>query len=905
MAKHLISVLCILGLCLSLAFPVRAASFGTEPPEPVPVTEETEAVPAETEPETMFSAPYPLYFGLLHAHTDLSDGLGPVEEAFSHAAAEGLDFFAVTDHSNSLTEEEWSRLRTAAAEATTEAFLALPGYEMTWPETMQLGHIAAFGTPGFLSREQPEFSGPSTALEAYYQALTQIPGAVGMLCHPGDYYGTFHSFGHYRWEYDRQLALLEVVSGKDGRFYDAYTRALDAGWHLAPAATQNTHDGIWEDGSGVRTVVLAESLTQQDLLEALRQHRAYATEDPDLHIYFDLDGELMGGTLSRADRPEVTVQAWDPSGEAIGTLEVVSQGGQILAREELTEHDVFLTLPVPAGLRYYFLRITQPDGDVAVTAPVWVEGFENMGILDFTPDTAAPVQGDPVNLILTLFNDEGTDFLLEEVVLSADGEAVFTLTSPGTVAPGSTLALSIPYTHPISGETVLRAQVRGRVRGEGRSYDQSLTLRFRSGAEVTGILVDGSHENAGLDTMERLCALAEEAGLDLTLVTEDLPRGGQLLVIPDPREPLEDAFLADARAFAENGGTLILWGERAYLQPLLDTLGSTLTFSDAALPAGSATSFNTASPWCAALTAEQFFSHPARGAVDPGAGEWLVRRGADGPVLLAREDTAWGGSVFLSAAPFLLDAHIPAQESSWDLPRAAETLLRTLLEEPQSLLLNTAVSTVRRGTPGTTFRIRGYVTAGTSRPGNRFPDTVYLQDDTGGIAVTGFTAGQIQVGAPMEVIGVLSESGGNLVLEYRDHRLLSEAWYRHDPRTTGCATASDYASSGGNLVRVEGRVTELSLTGDRKGICRLVITDIRGDTAVIEIEPEILSGSTGENRLAEEIRKDRTVRALGLVHINKAGETVIRVRNCDEVVWVPPTTDTTNPPTGDRAWFRP
>ena len=45
---------------------------------------------------------YGLYFGQLHAHTNLSDGTGTVEQAFEHAAnVENLDFLALTDHSNS------------------------------------------------------------------------------------------------------------------------------------------------------------------------------------------------------------------------------------------------------------------------------------------------------------------------------------------------------------------------------------------------------------------------------------------------------------------------------------------------------------------------------------------------------------------------------------------------------------------------------------------------------------------------------------------------------------------------------------------------------------------------------------------------------------------------------------
>lgn len=248
---------------------------------------------------------------------------------------------------------------------------------------------------------------------------------------------------------------------------------------------------------------------------------------------------------------------------------------------------------------------------------------------------------------------------------------------------------------------------------------------------------------------------------------------------------------------------------------------------------------------------------------------------------------------------------MPEARSIWSLPRANETISRAILGAKQQVLAQRTIADVRGGTAGTICRIKGYVTAGTSNPNTTFPDTIYLQDDTGGIAVTGFSAEGIQIGAPLELIGTLSTGGKNPVLEYTAHQLLQEAYYRWVPRVMACETATDYSTYGGQLVQVEGCVTERTLTADRKGICRLVVTDIRGDTAIIEIEDGIFSGATGENRLAGEIRKGRTVRAMGLLHINEAGEPVIRVRNCEEVVYVPPTTDLSNPATGDRAWFWP
>lgn len=862
----------------------------------------TPRVSAAEAEETMFSAPYNLYFGLMHAHTDLSDGQGTMEEAFSHAAAvEDLDFFAVTDHSNSPTPEEWAAGFAAAETVTNEEFLGLFGYEMTWPEESRIGHIVALGTRTLLSRDQAEFANPATGLEAYYQALTKLPNSVSMFCHPGKRFGDFQSFGHYTPDYDDRIHLLEVASGEEASSWDQYGKALDSGWHLAPAISQNNHNGLWGDADQSRTVILTDDLTEASLLEAIRKRRVYATEDRNLHLYWELDGCPMGGILHQATRPEILLSAWDPDGEAIGTIEVIAEGGQVLSTQTASESDIFISISPGSGFRYCYLQITQPDGQRAVTAPVWIEEYKNIVITDFSSDSPYPVQDQELTLSVTVTNRERVPFLVEILELYADNQLVYTEYFSANAEAQSSLTLTVPYTHPLSGETVLKAMVWGSYPGCIRSCEAELPLRFRSGVTLTGVLVDGNHENTGLDRMDRLCVLTEEADLDLTLITEDLPQGGDLLLIPDPQTPLEDSFLRDVRSFAESGGDLILWGTPEILRPLLNALEVTLHFQEETVKTGSAETFNS-SDRCRDLVSGQYFSHSESYALDAGQGTWLVRKGTDGPVLLACEQTRWGGTVFLSGSAFLLDDHMPEAVSIWDLPRANETIFRAILGNQQEILAVKSIHSVRHGTVEELYRIKGYVTAGTSNPHTTFPDTVYLQDDTGGIAVTGFSVPDIQIGQPMEIIGTLVKEGDRISLEYRDYRLVSESFYRYVPGTISCESAMDYPIHGGQLVQVEGRVRELTKTEDRKGIRSLVISDFRGGEAVIEIEEGICSGATGENTLTEEIRKGRTVRVMGFVHINEAGETVIRVRNCDEVVYVPPVTDVSNPDTGDRFW---
>lgn len=659
-----------------------------------------------------------LYFGQLHAHTNLSDGLGSVEEAFQYAAnVEGLDFFAVTDHSDSFdnalfgsiglngaeVSEKWA-LGKAAAEAVTDGdFVGIFGYEVSWPEGLSLGHISTFNTPGWQAYIPPEFE----ELTDYYDKLVkynewaEAPGSISQFNHPNDFYGDFQAFGNYTPAYDEVIHLLEVGGETGATSYGAYWLALDQGWHLAPSNNQNNHNGNWGSESEARTVVLAKELTEESIYEAIRSYRVYATEDSDLEIRYSLSVGIMGSILGPTEDPVVSVTLRDlTDGIAGTTVKVIANGGQTIATMEADGTTDTLTIPVSEDHSYYCLLITQPDGDSAVTAPVWVDNYEDMGIESFDAEPDQPVEGEEAILTLTLYNDENVDFLLDSFEFFEGETLLQRRGSPGTLRSLSRLSCPFPFSRETAGEVELLVRVTGTVAGQPRSYEQTLS------------------------------------------------------VFVQPKEPL------------------------------------------------------------------------LRG-----------------------------------------------------------------------------IASARSGTVGTAYRVRGYVTAGSENPYNTFPNTLYLQDDTGGIAVTGCTDSGIELGTPMTATGVLRRQGGNLVLELTDWEVLKETSFRFTPRTMTHATAMDYAANGGELLQIEGTVVSLTKTASGKGISRFTIRDIRGDLATVMIEDTIRSGAYGTNELASLVKKGRTIRAIGLLHVDEFGNTVLRVRNCDEVVYVPPTADPTNPRTGDWLFF--
>ena len=902
-----------------------------------------------------FDLDWNLYFGQLHAHTDISNGAGSVEEAFQYASqVDGLDFFAVTDHSDSFDNADmgaidadgadisadWAAGKQAAASVTNGDFVGLFGFEMTWPEDKQLGHISTFNTPGWQTRDQEAFTNVTAALENYYKVLTAVPGSVSQFNHPDDIHGDFERFDHYSPRYDAVVSLLEVA-GEDGvvdcEYFDL---ALDKGWHVAPTNNQNNHNGQWGDASDARTVVLAKSLTEEALYAAMKDRRVYATQDSDLAIFYELNGTVMGSILPKSEEAEITVFLSDPTDEAIGNVEVVTDGGAVLVSEYVETPSQVLELPASGGRSYYYLRITQPDGDVAVTAPVWMDGYDDIGIGSFISDTLTPARDEEIGLMVELYNDESVEFDLDALSLYADDKLVETVSKPGTVAAMDTLDYTFYYAHPELGVTEFRVVATGSVNGESRTYEDTLSLSFRVPEQVKRISVDASHGNSGVDKLNRLKAIAAKVNIAVDILDGELPENSDLLLITAPSKPFDEEFVEKVRSFAENGGTVILCGQSdmgdlsglhtsGELNRLLEAMGATVRLNDdtawdeennSGTPdAVSANVFNPGGDLTKSLKPEQTYPQRAGCTVNPGIGTWLVKGrstthgvDADGDgqdtgenaVLLACEELANGGNVYVSGGLFLEDSAMKEPDNVWKSVSGNQGIAEAVLGIEPLVTIDEMCS----GGDGEVFRIRGWATSGTSHPGNIFPNTIYLQDDTGGVALVPFTKKDIEVGTPLEAVGQKTFQDGNVVLKIIDYdKKLDEPLYNYTPETTSNKPAMDYDANGGRLMQVEGRVTDVTYSVGGKGVSRITLKDGNGDLAEILIENGIVSGADGKNNLASQVKRGRTVRAIGILHLDSDGTPVLRVRNCDEVVYVPPVPvslgSRRNPRTGDLIWI--
>lgn len=326
---------------------------------------------------------YNLYFGDLHTHTGYSDAYewSTPWDAYAAAIAAGADYMAVTDHVaiwNAYNRwvadpEEWKDLQDAAAHYTSKKFAALSGYE-AWL-LGDLGEFNVYNTPNIMPGplgDRPD------RLQAFYDWMTTQPGAVAQFNHPLYVSDNFQDYAYYTPERDAGVGVLEVYN--DEFTEDSYIMALDAGWHVMPSANSDTHYPDWISGHEMRTVLLAPSLTPENLYAAMSASRGYATLDHNLRVYYTLNGAAMGSILSPASSYQVSIQISDPDGasDAIKMVEIVSDGGAVVASKKFNSASVSWTTTVSSeSAGYYYVRVTTAsnldgvEGVTAWTAPVW------------------------------------------------------------------------------------------------------------------------------------------------------------------------------------------------------------------------------------------------------------------------------------------------------------------------------------------------------------------------------------------------------------------------------------------------------------------------------------------------------------------------------------------------------
>ncbi len=572
---------------------------------------------------TIGEATFQRYFGQLHSHTQYSDGAGSLDSALAYVKAlpdnANVDFVAFTDHSNyfdsknnpnveaalydtSLVKDSdpshsWATYKNTVAAfnaANAGKMVAIAGFEMTWSGGP--GHINTFNTPGIVSRNNTTLNNKTkdAGLQAYYKLLSQTEGvdSISQFNHPGTTFGNFIDFGYWDAVVDTRMYMVEVGNGEGqigaGGYYPSYEQyimALDKGWHVAPTNNQDNHKGKWGNANDARDVILTDDFTEDGIYAALRARRMYATEDKNLDLDYTVNGNMMGSIIDVPEKLNFEISFNDPDPtDSIAKVELVVNSGKVAytwdSAADLAKGSVSVELA--PEYTYYFVRVTEGDGDLAVTAPVWVGESLKLGISKAECGTSTPVTDEELTITTTFFNSEAKPATIKSITYAIGNETIGTDTTGYTLAASSTQDVEFKYTP--TKARIMTVRITAVIEQDGKEYTftKDVTLDVLDASKLVYIGIDASHYNEYVagnykDSMGNFGELAAAYSVrTVTLKTSEelIAACGnskyKAIILTAPSRRLEAAQkdpktysteeLNAIKTFNDNGGMVILAG---------------------------------------------------------------------------------------------------------------------------------------------------------------------------------------------------------------------------------------------------------------------------------------------------------------------------------------------------------
>lgn len=356
------------------------------------------------------SSGYTYLYGNLHAHSSFSDGnkdnlSNTPDEDFAFARdALCMDFMGMSEHNHSGAGMSLPNYLIGYNEANSVNLVAGPGghtlvtlWGMEWGTISGGGHVLVYGFDTDLLGWEPgnyNVLTPKSDYNSLWNTINSRSGAIATLAHPntGDYTNLLGSA--YSAAADQAIVGVAIESGPafstsinyndfpSSLSYLSYYRGMLAkGYRLAPQMDQDNHNLTFGTANSNRMVVLATSKDRNGLMDGIRSMRYYASQDCNMRIDFKTGSNPMGSIVVNSGLPAINLSVTDLDAELTTQVELWGGpvGGTVPAAAIKTYNsgsfsfnsgDVENIQP-NNSVWYYYVVVTQEDGNKAVTSPIW------------------------------------------------------------------------------------------------------------------------------------------------------------------------------------------------------------------------------------------------------------------------------------------------------------------------------------------------------------------------------------------------------------------------------------------------------------------------------------------------------------------------------------------------------
>ncbi len=447
------------------------------------------------------SLPYTVYFGNLHGQSNDSDGGGAIPgcsssqsaqtgafgpaDAFTYARGRGLDFLMESEHNHyfdgssstntsaspTTAINRYAAGRTAMANSNSAnpSFLAL--YGMEWGVISNGGHLNIINGDKLAAWEynsSNQLLGDVFVAKNDYATLyttMRARGWVGQFNHPSTSDSQFKIgttvFG-YHIDGDEVMVGAEIMNTSAfssnttetetsrSSYESAFNRLLENGFHVAPTTNQDNHCANWGASYTNRTGVLLPSgtpLNEANFVAAMKARRVYATMDKNSQLIVTANGNVMGSRISNSGALSLVANFANSAGRSVSQVQwfegVPKRGGTVTVLASTATHN----FTPAAGEHFYYAKLTQDDGKILWSAPVWVTQTGGGGGDTTAPTVSASVTGTSgtITLNATASDNIGVtnvEFLIDGVSRGSDSTAPYSLAFNSATLTNGTHALT-------------------------------------------------------------------------------------------------------------------------------------------------------------------------------------------------------------------------------------------------------------------------------------------------------------------------------------------------------------------------------------------------------------------------------------------------------------------------------
>ena len=328
------------------------------------------------------AASYNVYYGHLHNHSTISDGSGTPAQAYAYARdTAGLDFFSLADHAEQISSTEWTTMKnTADAYNDDGNFVALWGFE--WSSNSLYGHVTVTGTSDYCTAND-------SATDTFDELVNWLDSRNGLAFfnHPGREDDTGNEFNHFSSTPSDKFVGIELFNKtadfdtyyyNDGYYSNDgnkgfYQEALDRGWDIGAAGGDDNHSATWGTDTDYRLAVLATEKTRAGIMEALAARRMFSTLDKNLTLSFTINDQEMGSEVD-AGSYNAVISAGDGDAETFTAVQLLKNGEVEQTWYPNQSNPVITHSLTVYGGEYYYVKVTQADGDEAISSPIFIVG---------------------------------------------------------------------------------------------------------------------------------------------------------------------------------------------------------------------------------------------------------------------------------------------------------------------------------------------------------------------------------------------------------------------------------------------------------------------------------------------------------------------------------------------------